>query len=212
LVQDQTLNRNLLASWVPTFTNAANIDLSNRNIATADSRTFSSLSFLTCLSLARNRLKSLDSYLFNDLINLKSLNLNVNSLSSLNPYTFSTLKNLVSLHLSHNQLTNIDATMTFVSQINLRNLNLDHNRLTKIEENTFSFLSKIVNIDLKANNIVSIHRLTFLGLTNLEVVYLGSNPISLTQTGFVNQLCLTNPRCIICLFDSCDLKNKISLI
>ena len=96
-----------------------------------------------------------------------------------------------------------------MSQVNLMNLALDHNRLTKIEEKTFGALTKIVNIDLKANNIVSIHRLTFLGLTNLEVVYLGENPISLTQTSFINQLCLTNPRCIVCLFDSCDLKDKI---
>ena len=97
-----------------------------------------------------------------------------------------------------------------MSQVNLMNLALDHNRLTKIEEKTFAglYLKKIVNIDLKANNIVSIHRLTFLGLTNLEVVYLGDNPIS-SEYFIVAQLCLTNPRCKVCLFDSCDLKDKI---
>ena len=208
--QDQILNRNQLASWIPTFASETSLDLSNRYIGSADSRTFSSLSSVTCLSFAHNKLKQIDSYLFNDLVNLRTLNLNVNSLSSLDPYTFSTLQNLVSLHLSYNQLTSIDAMgATFVSQVNLMNLALDHNRLTKIEEKTFGTLAKIVNIDLKANNIVSIHRLTFLGLTNLEVVYLGDNPISLTQPGFINQLCLTNPRCIVCFYDSCDLKDKI---
>ena len=44
-----------------------------------------------------------------------------------------------------------------------------------------------------------IDHLAFLGLTNLEIVYLGENPISTIQQSFVIQLCLTNPKCIICL-------------
>jgi len=62
-------------------------------------------------------------------------------------------------------------------------------------------------IHLNKNNLVAIDRLSFLGLTNLEVVYLKDNPICSTHQSIVLQLCLTNPKCMICLFDTCNLKN-----
>jgi hypothetical protein len=55
--------------------------------------------------------------------------------------------------------------------------------------------------------LLTIDRLSFLGLTNLEVVYLANNPISVTQPFSVLALCLTNPKCAICLYDVCNIKN-----
>jgi hypothetical protein len=46
-----------------------------------------------------------------------------------------------------------------------------------------------------------------LGLTNLEVVYLANNPMTAMQPSSVLQLCLTNPKCTVCLYDVCIIKN-----
>jgi len=58
-------------------------------------------------------------------------------------------------------------------------------------------LSQLQYLWLNSNNLISLDRNIFLGLLNLEEVYLESNPISIMQPSYVKQLCLTNPRCTI---------------
>ena len=75
---EATLNRNLLATLIPSFATQTNIDLSKQSISFVDTRTFMQLSHIAKLSLSNNYLIKIDSFIFNDLINLIDLNLNGN--------------------------------------------------------------------------------------------------------------------------------------
>jgi len=113
------------------------------------------------------------------------------------------------LYLYNNLLTSLDPA-TFNSLINLRTFRfIYNNQLTSLLPLTFSRLTKLRLLRLNNNNLISIDRQSFLGLTNLEIVYLANNPISSTQQSYVTQLCLSNPKCIICLFDSCNKQEHI---
>ncbi len=104
-----TLNRNQLATWIPTYATEKIINLSKRSIALVDTRTFMGLSHITNLSLNINSIKSIDSFVFNDLKDLIDLNLSQNLLSTIDPYTFTTLQSLYSLDLGFNKLTSLQA-------------------------------------------------------------------------------------------------------
>ena len=193
------LNQDALATFNPSFDVDTIIDLSSKRIVIIDKYTFSSLSNLKTLTLSVNKLASIDSYTFNDLVNLAHLNLDRNMLNAINPLTFANLKNLRNLNLSNNLLASLNPT-TFNELTNLILLNLNNNQIVKLEANTFSRLANLVELSINSNNINSIDRLSFLGLSNLEVVNLFGNPIVTTQPTYVLQLCLTNPKCIICIY------------
>lgn len=53
---------------------------------------------------------------------------------------------------------------------------------------------------LRSNELISIDRLVFVGLIQLDEVYLGSNPISNLFPSLVLKLCSTNPNGEIYLF------------
>ena len=97
-----------------------------------------------------------------------------NQLKSLDSSLFSGLDQLFLLRLDANQLTSIDAVI-FSKNKQMWTLMLDNNRLEIIDQNVF------------------------VGMDDLEKVYLGSNPISTKQPDYVKSLCSTNPKCKIIL-------------
>ena len=68
-----TLNRNQLATWIPSYLTATSISLTYKNISLIDSATFSGLSNLQYLYLNDNLLTNLDSNTFSGLTNLNHL-------------------------------------------------------------------------------------------------------------------------------------------
>ena len=75
-----TLNRNQLATWLPSYSNEITLSLESRNIFLIDINTFSGLSNLKNLYLFYNLLTNIDSATFSGLSNLQYLNLHYNLL------------------------------------------------------------------------------------------------------------------------------------
>ncbi len=99
------LNRNQLATWIPSYLTATTMDLTFKKISLIDTATFSGLSILQALYLHYNLLTNIDSNTFSGLTNLYFLRLAWNQISFIDSQTFSKLKNLKSLWLNKNLLT-----------------------------------------------------------------------------------------------------------
>jgi Leucine-rich repeat (LRR) protein len=76
------LNRNQLASWIPSYLTDTTISLKFRNISLVDSATFSGLPYLRNLYLNPNSLTQIDSNTFSGLTNLLGLDLGANKLTN----------------------------------------------------------------------------------------------------------------------------------
>ncbi len=103
------LNRNQLATWLPSYLTATSIDLVRRSISLVDSATFSGLSNLQIIYLQYNLLTNIDSNTFSGLTNLNTLDLGANKLTNFSPSTFKDLINLTLLSLALNQISFIDS-------------------------------------------------------------------------------------------------------
>jgi Leucine-rich repeat (LRR) protein len=93
------LNRNQLATWIPSYLTDTSMNLNSRSISLIDTATFSGLSNLKNLYLDRNKLTHLDPDTFSSLSNLQHLYLKFNSLTNIDSNTFSGLTNLNYLNL-----------------------------------------------------------------------------------------------------------------
>jgi Leucine-rich repeat (LRR) protein len=102
-----TLNRNQLASWIPSYLTTVSVYLVSRDVSLIDSATFSGLSNLKNIYLDRNKLTRLDPTTFSGLSNLQHLYLTSNSLTQIDSNLFSDLTYLIHLDLTSNKLTNI---------------------------------------------------------------------------------------------------------
>ena len=74
---------------------------------------------------------------------------------------------------------------------------MSYNQLRSLGASSFNGLSQLQFLFLHNNNLISIDRNIFTGLLNLLLIYIGSNPISILQSFYVEQLCSTNPWCTI---------------
>ena len=85
----------------------------------------------------------------------------------------------------------------FANQLNMDTLRLDYNSVTSLSGELLSSMKKMRVLYLGNNAIVAIDRLVFVGLINLELVYMMNNPISDLMPSLVERLCSTNYKCKI---------------
>jgi Leucine-rich repeat (LRR) protein len=103
------------------------------------------------------------------------------------------------IDLSRYDIDTID-TNTFVDLTYLNELYLGFNQVMKIDDaSTFHSLKNLQVLSIESNQLVSLNQSLFVGLENLEKVFLGQNPISSKNPNFVRSLCETNPKCTIYL-------------
>lgn len=74
---------------------------------------------------------------------------------------------------------------------------MNQNNLSKIDSLLFNGLLNLKELWLEENCLVSVNRDSFKGLTDLELVCLGNNPITLFFPTMVGALCDSNPKCAI---------------
>jgi Leucine-rich repeat (LRR) protein len=89
--------------------------------------------------------------------------------------TFYQFKSLKKLSLCDNQIDSIDSNTFAFGLSCLQELNLSRNCLVKLESKTFQMLSVLKKLRLCENAIEFIDENAFLGLTNLEELFLDDN-------------------------------------
>ena len=228
------LQQSILQTWVPAYTTTTSLDLSSKSIIYIDSYTFKyTPQAFTTLTLANNQLTTVTANVFINCLVLRTLNLANNKLTKIEPNAFNIaaltnsmtsldlsynyfttltyadilgLTNLTILKLNNNQLTDISNLFRGSSSYytKLTHIYLNSNLLTTITASTFSLVPSLVYLYLNNNKIITIESKSFLGLVNLQFAFVGENPIATSQPLLLVQLCLTNPKCTICLYTTCS--------
>ena len=104
------LNRTYLDLTFGQLNDLISIDLSNLNINTMDSTTFSGLKKIEILNLHKNKLTKIDGTVFRELINLKKLILESNNIIQFDKNALAGLLNLELVCLADNPISNFFET------------------------------------------------------------------------------------------------------
>nr|XP_004667019.3 toll-like receptor 13 [Jaculus jaculus] len=172
---------NLAGCWIVTIDkysfaqlpNLESLDLGDNNIRVLKRRTFQSLKKLQVLDLSHNRLTIIEENAFSGLIYLYHLDLTYNSLSGCHGHFFLGLKNLEILNLSFNKIA-YETTRTlkfppFMNLKSLKQLNLEgqNNGIQVVPTNFFQGLSGLQELLLGKNPVIFLDHLQFDPLINL---------------------------------------------
>ncbi len=162
------------------------LNLENNRRAKLPQGTFYGLSALESLSLSHNQLVALPENIFYVLTDLKFLYLDDNQFTTLPANIFNGLVELEVLSLANNQLGELSQNI-FNKLFNLQVLDLENNQLNAISRNFFTGLMRLETLDLANNQITTVPTGIFNGL-NLRQLYLGNNPIPLTQAQLAKEI------------------------
>jgi Leucine-rich repeat (LRR) protein len=121
---------------------------------------------------------SIDPDTFYDFINLEVLILSFSRIKVLEPRTFSNLKKLAYLDLHYNQIEVID-------------------------EYIFKELKSLELLFLESNQISDFNKNALVNLKNLTQVCLCENPISINSPTSLDDICRTNPNCVLNISNCC---------
>nr|XP_022900101.1 toll-like receptor 13 [Onthophagus taurus] len=150
---------------------------------------------LKFLSIDNNNLENLDENLFDFLPNLRYINCEFNRLKLIHPNLFKKglHTKLKEIRFSNNEIE-IVFNKTFEDLPNLEKIILSFNKIKEIQNEAFSDLTNLksvilmlINLNLK-NVIKHLHRYSFFGLNNLQILDLSKNFIS---TIHLNQFLFT---------------------
>lgn len=186
------------------------LDLSNNEIEAIEPFDLLYLKQVTNLSISNNQIKTIHNHAFKEFENLKQLDLDGNLLTEIDIFTYAELVKLERLYLKENKISRIEEK-SFEKLGQLKHLNLTSNNLgpcldmslfqdlsnlTELAIGT-NQISSVVNsggelnnlswISLSDNSITSISENAFIGLTNLNCLYLNNNKLTILN-GFVKSL------------------------
>ncbi|KAM4818090.1 toll-like receptor 13 [Thomomys bottae] len=189
------------------LTGLQSLSLAQNRLTELNGRAFCGLSSLRKLNLAGCWIVTIDRYSFAHLPNLETLDLEYNNIRSLKRHTFQYLRKLRALILSHNLLENIDNTAFsglpylhhldltynrlcalhahhFLGLENLQVLKLGFNEISYETTRTLHFPPfmnlkslKQLNLEGQKHGIQVVPTNFFQGLTSLEELLLGKNPM-----------------------------------
>lgn len=113
---------------------------------------------------------------------LETANISDCSLNSTGVESISVLAGLRKLDLSYNLITTLTVNL-FANLRKLAVLNLEHNRLTFVKREVFAGLGfSMRELYLSANNITAIQPLSFSTMTNLIILYINDQNLSMSLT------------------------------
>lgn len=112
---------------------------------------------------------------FRSMAALTDLSLEENTISIIRDGAFVGLDNMKELNLSTNSIREIPAN-TFLNR-RLRILDVSHNNLNSIRGNALQDLRALVHLNLSMNALTQLDDKSFVGLTNLLVLFLSENQI-----------------------------------
>jgi Leucine-rich repeat (LRR) protein len=158
--------------------NIKSLWINDCKINTINKGTFSLMSNLNSLSLARNEISSIENDTFsnsNELfdLNIRELYLTGNKLNRIKCGVFKSLFKLEILFIDANQIEDIELN-SFEHLNELKQINLKQNRIKLFDSNIFSVLNKLEVIDLDKNEIEQFDSKT---LSKLRQLHLHSNKI-----------------------------------
>lgn len=149
-----------------------------------------------------------------------TINLEYKDIDSINPNTFQGLTQLEHLYLDHNMLTKLEDD-TFKGLFRLSVLSLSNNEIHTISENIFNGLTslewlhletnhistfnenalrtnyKLEYLNLDYNRVASFSKKTLVGLFHLDKVCIYDNPISLYFPNLLDEICVSNDKCLV---------------
>ncbi|XP_005109420.2 leucine-rich repeat-containing G-protein coupled receptor 4 [Aplysia californica] len=157
--------------WWPSLSDLRSLNLHNNEIDTLTS--LPEMTNLTDLDLSRNFLSALTPGSLTGLPGLTSLNLSRNTLEAVTPGSLSTLPALTRLDLSWNYIKEWNPGPLASLQV----LDLSGNLLTDLMWSESGRSSELRSVDLSENELSDFPP-DVLGLANVRVVSLGSNPLT----------------------------------
>uniref|UniRef100_A0A4W3JUK1 Leucine rich repeat containing 70 n=1 Tax=Callorhinchus milii TaxID=7868 RepID=A0A4W3JUK1_CALMI len=177
-----TLSRNNISRLIPTdfrgFNRLSALFLDNTGLVYVHPQAFFDLSNLYYLHLNHNQIQHFHPGTFKGLTKLHYLYLQHNQIISIPGGLFSDLTAIRYLHLEQNHL-GILGSEAFANMPNLHTLlqflYLQGNLLTRIPSHTFGGLKHVKRLALSKNPIDQVHPFAFIGLENLEFLYLDNH-------------------------------------
>ncbi len=163
-----------------------NLSISNNQIKTIHNHAFKELENLKQLDLDGNLLTEIDIFICADLVNLERLYLKENKISRIEEKSFEKLGQLKHLNLTSNNLGPFLDMSLFKDLSNLIELAIGTNQISSVV-NSGGELNNLSWISLSDNSITSISENVFIGLTNLNCLYLNNNKLTILN-GFVKSL------------------------
>lgn len=143
---------------------------------------FRSLRSLGRLDLSLNEITAIEDGVFEGLDHIMMVELGFNNLTTLRNSTFKGATALENLYLSFNQFTEIGST--FVDLVNLKLLDLSYNQIGGINSTAFSNTTKLEEIELRSTGLTHLPIDLFAQQTELRMLDLSYNNLSLTDTDF----------------------------
>jgi Leucine-rich repeat (LRR) protein len=154
------------------------LNLANNRLKYLKQDSFKGLTTVEELSLRGNQLNKFSPTWLRDFVNLTLLHLSNNNLSFLPTNAFQNLKNLQSLHLNGNRIKHIFASMW---PKNIQILFLSNNEITNLNSDQFVNLTSLEELGLDNNKISEISNCTFCGMSNLRILRINENPLSISE-------------------------------
>ncbi|CAH2241188.1 jg3254 [Pararge aegeria aegeria] len=179
LTQLDVSQNNLATIPTSSFTHLNHLLILNMNhnkVTAIHNRAFLGLDTLEILTLYENKISVVDGEAFKGLEKkLKRLNLGGNELTAVPQKALALLENLKKLEMQENRITTISEG-DFAGLRNLDSLGLAHNQLREVPANVFSHLTFLNSLELEGNQIQRIDEKAFAGLEeNLQYLRLGDN-------------------------------------
>jgi Leucine-rich repeat (LRR) protein len=152
------------------------LDLSNNQIHTIESTTFSYTAKLQVLLVSNNSIAVLHEGVFTELTELQHLDLSFNLLSQVPDGTFHGNWQLEFLSLRHNAIDSV-SKLTFRVQHNLKHLDLSQNKISVIVQDAFLTLQQLEWLSLAQNRIKTVSTNLFEKVKNVLHLNLSDNAI-----------------------------------
>ncbi|XP_052747050.1 leucine-rich repeat-containing G-protein coupled receptor 5 isoform X1 [Bicyclus anynana] len=157
------------------------LHLNHNKLSSVSNTTFQGLNSLTVLNLKHNFLEELTNGVFSTLPRLEELNLGQNRIQRIEPRAFAGLSALRILYLDDNQLSSVP-TISFSLLGSLAELHVGLNAFSLLPDNAFAGLNRLAVLDLNGAGLSNISDNAFSGLPGLRSLNFCGNRLGFVPT------------------------------